>query len=162
MLKKSILCFLSLVLPYCLQAVGQEQTLSLIKPDTVETNHIGDIIAKFEKENIRIAGLKMVKLTKKQAEDFYDVHRGKPFYDTLTDYISSGPLVAIVLEGEGAVSKNRSLMGATDPSKAAPNTIRASYATSMTRNAVHGSDSVENAKKEISFFFTEKEIYERW
>ncbi len=140
----------------------QEKTLSLIKPDAVEANHIGDIIAKFEKENLRIAGLKMIRLTKKQAEDFYEIHRGKPFYETLTDYMSSGPLVAIVLEGENAVNKNRNIMGATDPSKAAPNTIRASYATSITKNAVHGSDSLENAKKEIPFFFTEKEVYERW
>lgn len=153
---KFALCLFTFLLPLSAQA---EQTLSLIKPDAVEAHHIGDIIAKFEKENLRVAGLKMTQLTKEQAQKFYSVHKDRPFFDTLTDYISSGPLVAIVLEGNNAVQKNREIMGATDPKKANPGTIRASFATSITKNAVHGSDSVENAALEIPFFFSEKEIY---
>lgn len=152
------LTLFSLVLPCLLQA---EQTLSLIKPDAVEANHIGEIIAKFEKENLQIAGLKMVKLTKKQAEEFYSVHKGKPFFNDLTDYISSGPLVAIVLDGDNAVAKNREIMGATDPKKAKTGTIRSLFATSITKNAVHGSDSVENAHLEIPFFFSKEELFSR-
>lgn len=136
-----------------------EQTLSLIKPDAVAAKHIGDIIAKFEKENLRVAGIKMVRLSKDQAEQFYSIHKGKPFFASLTDYISSGPLVAIVLEGDNAVAKNREIMGATDPIKANPGTIRAQFATSITKNAVHGSDSVENARIEIPFFFANGEIF---
>lgn len=136
-----------------------EQTLSLIKPDAVAASHIGDIIAKFEKENLRIAALKMTRLSKEQAQKFYAIHKGKPFFDALTEYMGSGPIVAIVLEGKDAVRKNREIMGATDPSKAQPGTIRAAFATSMTKNAVHGSDSVENAALEIPFFFAKDEIY---
>lgn len=153
---KFAICLLTILLPFSSQA---EQTLSLIKPDAVEAQHIGDIIAKFEKEHLRVAALKMTRLTKEQAQKFYSVHNGKPFFDSLTEYMSSGPLVAIVLEGNNAVQKNRDIMGATDPKKANAGTIRASFATSITKNAVHGSDSVENAKLEIPFFFSEEEIY---
>ncbi|KAF3361600.1 Nucleoside diphosphate kinase 1 [Chlamydiales bacterium STE3] len=162
MFRTTLFC-LGLALSASLFAEGQiEQTLSLIKPDAVEANHVGDIIAKFEKDNLRIAALKMVKLTKKQAEEFYSVHQGKAFFDTLTDYMSSGPLVAIVLEGKDSVAKNRKIMGATDPQKAESETIRALFASSITKNAVHGSDSLENAKKEIPFFFAPSEVYSRW
>ena len=153
---KFVFCLITFCLPFALSA---EQTLSLIKPDAVAAHHIGEIIAKFEKNNLHIAALKMVRLSKKQAQEFYSIHKDKPFFDSLTSYMSSGPLVAIVLEGNDAVRKNREIMGATDPSKAEVGTIRASFATSITKNAVHGSDSVENAMIEIPFFFKKEEIY---
>lgn len=136
-----------------------EYTLSLIKPDAVAANHIGEIIARFEKNGLKIAGLKMVYLTKDQAAKFYDVHKDRPFFPDLVTFMSSGPIVAIVLEGDNSVAKNRELMGATDPKKADKGTIRADFAESVTKNAVHGSDSRDNAKKEISFFFKPDEIF---
>jgi nucleoside-diphosphate kinase len=139
-----------------------EQTLSIIKPDAVEKNHIGDIIARFEKSDLRIAAIKMVKLTKDEAAKFYAVHRDRPFYGELVDFISSGPIVAMVLEGKQATTKNRTLMGATDPTKAEKGSIRADFAESMGRNAVHGSDSPEAAREEIEFFFKPNEIYPRF
>lgn len=138
--------------------VPTEYTLSLIKPDAVAANHIGDIIARFEKNGLQIAALKMVFLTKEQAGQFYEVHKDKPFYPNLVDFMSSGPIVAIVLQGENAVAKNREIMGATDPKKASQGTIRADFAESVTKNAVHGSDSRDNAKKEITIFFKPSEI----
>lgn len=145
-----------------LHAEEVQQTLSIIKPDAVSDNHIGEIISRFEKNNLRLAAAKMVKLTHAEAEKFYDVHRGKPFYEELVNFISSGPIVAMVLEGPNAVAKNRELMGATDPKKASPGTLRADFAQSMGKNAVHGSDSLENAKNEINFFFKSNEIYNRY
>lgn len=139
-----------------------EQTLSIIKPDAVEKNHIGDIIARFEKAGLRIGAIKMVKLSKEEAGKFYNVHRERPFFAELVDFISSGPIVAMVLEGSQAVTKNRALMGATDPSKADKGTIRADFAESMGKNAVHGSDSSEAAREEIAFFFKSSEIYPRF
>lgn len=136
-----------------------QQTLSIIKPDGVRNNHIGDILSRLEKAQFRIAALKMVKLTEKQAEDFYAVHKGKPFYPALVKYMSSGPIVAIVLEKPDAVSQYRELMGATDPKKALPGTIRADFAASVSENAVHGSDSLDNARQEILFFFKPDEIF---
>lgn len=137
----------------------QEQTLSIIKPNAVAANHIGEIIARFEKNGLRIAAIKMQLLTKEQAQNFYAVHRGKPFLESLTSFMSSGPIVAIVLEGKDAVAKSREIMGATDPNKAAKGTLRADFAESVTKNAVHGSDSTETAKIEIAFFFKPNEIF---
>lgn len=136
-----------------------QQTLSIIKPDGVRQHHIGDIVTRFEKEQFRIAAMKMVKLTEKQAEDFYAVHKGKPFFPALVKYMSSGPIVAIVLEKPNAVSQYRELMGATDPKKALPGTLRADFAASVSENAVHGSDSLDNARQEILFFFKPDEIF---
>lgn len=136
-----------------------EQTLSIIKPDAVENAQIGDIEAYFEASGLRIVAAKMTHLTREQAEAFYAVHKDRPFYKDLVNYMISGPVVVQVLEGEDAVAQNRKIMGATDPAKASPGTIRADFGTDLQRNAVHGSDSLENAKKEISFFFKSEEIY---
>lgn len=136
-----------------------EQTLSIIKPDAVAANHIGSIEQKFEKAGLKIVALKMTKLSKQQAEEFYSIHKDKPFYPALVDFMTSGPVVVQVLEGENAVSLNRKVMGATDPKKADSGTIRAEFGKDMSNNAVHGSDSIENAKKEIDFFFKPSEIF---
>lgn len=138
-----------------------EQTLSIIKPDAVAKNHIGDIIARFEKGGLRIAAAKMVHLSKCQAEAFYGVHKDRPFFNDLVKFMISGPCLAMILEGDNAISKNRDIMGATDPKKAAPGTIRADFAESIDANAVHGSDAPETAKGEISFFFCTKDICPR-
>ena len=130
-----------------------EQTLSIIKPDAVERNLIDEIKAIFTKNNLKIKDDKKIHLTKEEAADFYKVHQSKPFYDDLCSYLSSGPIVAIILEGENAILFNRELMGATDPKKAEDKTIRKLYGISIDKNSVHGSDSAENAKKEIDFFF---------
>jgi nucleoside-diphosphate kinase len=135
-----------------------EQTLSIIKPDAVAKNVIGKIIDRFESNGLRIAAMKKIKLSKEDAAKFYEVHKERPFFNDLCEYMSSGPVVVMVLEGENAVKKNRELMGATDPKEAAPGTIRADFAESIEANAVHGSDSLENAKKEIAFFFAGREI----
>ncbi|MEO1923641.1 MAG: nucleoside-diphosphate kinase [Nautiliaceae bacterium] len=135
-----------------------ERTLSIIKPDAVAKNVIGKIIDRFESNGLRIAAMKKIKLTKEDAAKFYEVHKERPFFNDLCEYMSSGPVVVMVLEGENAVAKNRELMGATDPKEAAPGTIRADFAESIEANAVHGSDSIENAKKEIAFFFAQREI----
>ncbi len=135
-----------------------ERTLSIIKPDAVAKNVIGKIVDRFESNGLRIAAMKKIKLTKEDAAKFYEVHKERPFFNDLCEYMSSGPVVVMVLEGENAVAKNRELMGATDPKEAAPGTIRADFAESIEANAVHGSDSLENAKKEIAFFFAEREI----
>ena len=132
-----------------------EKTLSIIKPDAVQKNVIGKIISRFEDNGLTIAATKMMTLTAGQAGDFYAVHKERPFYGELVEYMTSGPVVVSVLEGEGAMAKNRELMGATDPAEAAAGTIRADFADSISANAVHGSDSVENAATEISFFFPE-------
>ena len=130
-----------------------EQTLSIIKPDAVERNLIDEIKAIFTKNNLKIKQDKKIHLTKEEAAEFYKVHQSKPFYDDLCSYLSSGPIVAMILEGKNAVLFNRELMGATDPKKAEDKTIRKLYGISIDKNSVHGSDSVENAKKEIDFFF---------
>jgi len=135
-----------------------ERTLSIIKPDAVAKNIIGKIVDRFESNNLRIAAMKKIKLTKEDAGKFYEVHKERPFFNDLCEYMSSGPVVVMVLEGENAVAKNRELMGATNPKEAKPGTIRADFAESIEANAVHGSDSLENAKKEIAFFFAEREI----
>jgi len=138
-----------------------EQTLSIIKPDAVGQNQIGNIIEYFERDGLSVVAAKMVHLTKDQAKGFYAVHKDRPFFGELIEFMTSGPVFIMVLEGENAISRNRQIMGATDPSKAEPGTIRADFATSIERNAVHGSDSLETAKMEISFFFKSNEICRR-
>ena len=130
-----------------------EQTLSIIKPDAVYRNIIGKIYDRFENTGLTIVNAKMVKLSKSDAEAFYAVHQDKPFYDSLTSYMSSGPIMVQVLQGDDAIQKNRDVMGATNPDDAAPGTIRADFAESIEKNSVHGSDSPTNAKVEIEFFF---------
>ena len=130
-----------------------EQTLSIIKPDAIERNLDKKIKSFFEKNNLKILKSKKVKISQEEASEFYKVHQTKPFYNELCNYLSSGPIVVMVLEGENAVSKNRELMGATDPQKAEEGTLRKMYGISIDKNSVHGSDSIENAKTEIDFFF---------
>ena len=130
-----------------------EQTLSIIKPDAVERNLEKEIKFFFEKNNLKIIKTKKVQISKEEAADFYKIHQTKPFYQDLCNYLSSGPIVAMILEGEDAISKNRKLMGATDPLKAEEGTLRKKYGISIDKNSIHGSDSVDNAKIEIDFFF---------
>ena len=130
-----------------------EQTLSIIKPDAVERNIGNKIKSFFEKNNLKILKSKKIKISKEEASEFYKVHQTKPFYNDLCNYLSSGPIVVMILEGENAVSKTRQLMGATDPSKADEGTLRKMYGLSIDKNSVHGSDSAENGKIEINFFF---------
>jgi nucleoside-diphosphate kinase len=130
-----------------------EQTLSIIKPDAVQKNVIGKIIARFESAGLRVVAARMTQLSRKQAEGFYAVHRERPFFKDLVDFMISGPVFVQVLEGENAIARNRELMGATDPKKAAKGTIRADFADSIDANAVHGSDGPETARKEIDYFF---------
>ena len=130
-----------------------ERTLSIIKPDAVERNLESKIRAIFEKNNLKIIKSKKVKISKEESSEFYKEHQTKPFYNDLCNYLSSGPIVVMILQGENAVSKNRQLMGATDPLKAEEGTLRKKYGISIDKNSVHGSDSVENGKKEIDFFF---------
>ena len=136
-------------------------TLVIIKPDAVEGNHVGEIIARFEKGKLKVSAIKMTELKKSQAMKFYKEHKEKPFYIELVDYMISGPIVAIVLEGVNAVVKNREIIGATNPRLAKYGTIRRDFGTSVQNNAVHGSDSLEAAKREISFFFKDDEVYLR-
>lgn len=139
----------------------KERTLSIIKPDAAGKNHIGDIISRFEKSGLRVVAAKMTHLSDKQAENFYAVHKSRPFFNDLVTFMTTGPVLIMVLEGENAIVKNRDIMGSTDPKKAAPGTIRADFASSIDENAVHGSDSPETAKHEIGFFFSHQEIHER-
>ena len=132
-----------------------ERTLSIVKPDGVARNLIGDVYRRFERAGLEIIGARMLRLTQSQAEGFYAVHRERPFFRDLCAYMTSGPVMVQVLEGESAVARNREIMGATDPKKAAPGTIRADLATSIEQNVVHGSDSVENAAREIAYFFAD-------
>ena len=132
-----------------------EQTFSIVKPDAVAKNVIGEIVSRFEKNGLQIVASKMLHLSKEQAEGFYAVHRERPFYNDLVSFMISGPVVVQVLEGENAISKNRELMGATNPAEADPGTIRADFATTVDENAVHGSDAPETAAEEIKFFFGE-------
>jgi nucleoside-diphosphate kinase len=142
----------------CSGLLSAEQTLALIKPDAVAASHIGDILSRYEKKGLRIAALKMMQLSKEQAIQFYAPHQERSFFTELVTYMSSGPIVAIVLEGDHAIQKNRDLMGDTDPLKAAPGTLRRDFGVSKGENAVHGSDSPEAAKMEICFFFKSDEI----
>ncbi|SEV91313.1 nucleoside-diphosphate kinase [Luteibacter sp. 329MFSha] len=135
-----------------------ERTLSIIKPDAVKKNVIGEILARFEKAGLKIVAAKMKQLTREEAEGFYAVHKDRPFFGALVEFMISGPVMIQALEGEGAVLKNRDLMGATNPKEAAAGTIRADFAESIDANAVHGSDSLENAAIEIKYFFNDSEV----
>ena len=138
-----------------------EMTLSIIKPDAVAANHIGDIYARFERVGIRIVAAKMMHLSEEQAMAFYAIHKDKPFYMDLVEFMSSGPIMVQVLEGDDVIAHHRELMGATNPSEADEGTIRKDFATSIDKNAVHGSDAPETARTEIAFFFDESEICKR-
>ena len=138
-----------------------ERTLSIVKPDAVAKNVIGEIYSRFEKNGLKVVAAKMKHLSKQEAEGFYAVHRERPFFAALVGFMSSGPVMIQVLEGEGAVLKNRELMGATNPKDAAAGTIRADFADSIDANAVHGSDSLENAAIEVSYFFPATDVYAR-
>lgn len=131
-----------------------ENTLALIKPDGVRKNKIGEIIARYEKAGLQVVAMRLLKLTKKDAEGFYAVHRERPFFGALTEFMASGPIVALVLRGENAIAKNREVMGATNPKDAAAGTIRKDFATSIDENTVHGSDAPETAAVEIKYFFS--------
>lgn len=139
----------------------EQQTLSIIKPDAVKKNLIGAIESRFEQAGLKIVALKMVHLTREQAEGFYAEHKGKPFFDGLVDFMTSGPVCVQVLSGDNAIARNRELMGATNPKDAAPGTIRADYAESVGVNTAHGSDSPESAEREIAYFFEPGEIFVR-
>jgi nucleoside-diphosphate kinase len=138
-----------------------ERTLSIIKPDAVGRNVIGEIYSRFEKAGLKIIAAKMVHLSRNDAEGFYAVHKGRPFFKDLVEFMISGPVMIQALEGEGAIAKNRDLMGATDPKKADKGTIRADFARSIDANAVHGSDAPETAATEIAFFFPQSQVYSR-
>lgn len=138
-----------------------ERTLSIIKPDAVAKNHVGDIYARFEKSGLKIIAARMMHMTSAEAEGFYAVHKERPFFKDLVRFMTSGPVMVSVLEGADAVAKHREIMGATDPKKAAPGTIRADFASSIDENAVHGSDSLDNARTEIGYFFRTTELCPR-
>ena len=139
-----------------------EKTFSIIKPNAVKKNAIGEIIARFEKRGLRIAAAKFTKLSREKAEGFYIEHKERPFFGSLVNFMTSGPVLLMVLEGEGAVMLNREIMGATDPAKAAPGTIRKDFADSIEANAAHGSDSPQSAEREIAYFFDKSEINGRY
>jgi|SRR5258706_13493498 len=141
--------------------MSKEQTLSIIKPDAVAKNAIGEILARFERAGLRLVAARMMQLSRADAEAFYAVHRGRPFFNDLVRFMVSGPIMVQVLEGENAIQTNRDLMGATDPKKAAPGTIRADFAASIDANAVHGSDGAETARAEVAFFFAALNIHSR-
>jgi nucleoside-diphosphate kinase len=138
-----------------------ERTLSIVKPDGVRKNVIGEVYRRFEQAGLKIVAARMTKLSQAQAEGFYAVHRERPFFKDLVSYMTSGPVIVQVLEGDNAVAKHREIMGATDPKKAAPGTIRADLAESIEQNVVHGSDSLENAAREVGYFFAETELCPR-
>jgi len=138
--------------------MAKERTLSIIKPDGLEKALVGKLIARFEERGLKPVALRMVRLSRAEAEGFYAVHRARPFFASLIEFMTSGPVVLMVLEGEDAVAKNREVMGATNPAQASPGTIRKDFATDVQRNTVHGSDSAENARIEIAYFFPEREI----
>jgi len=138
-----------------------ERTLSIVKPDAVKKNVIGQILARFEAAGLRVVAARMMRLSRAQAEGFYAVHRERPFFRDLVDFMTSGPVLVQVLEGEGAIARNRDLMGATDPKKAAKGTLRADFADSIDANAVHGSDGPDTARVEIAYFFASCEVFSR-
>ena len=138
-----------------------ERTLSIIKPDAVAKNVIGEIYARFEKAGLKLVAAKMIHLSRSEAEGFYAVHKARPFFKPLVEFMISGPVMIQVLEGDGAIQKNRELMGATDPAKAAAGTIRADFAQSIDANAVHGSDAPETARDEVAYFFPQHQVYSR-
>jgi nucleoside-diphosphate kinase len=136
-----------------------ERTLSIVKPDGVGKHLIGEVIKRFEDHGLKVIGLKMISMEKKEAEGFYAVHRGKPFFESLTTFMSSGPCVVMILEGDGAIGKTRELMGATDPKQAKEGTLRRQFATNIEKNVVHGSDAAETATFEMGYFFNALEIF---
>jgi nucleoside-diphosphate kinase len=138
-----------------------ERTFSIVKPDGVQKNIVGEIYSRFEKSGLQVVASRMLQLSREQAEGFYAVHRERPFFGDLVEYMISGPVVAQVLEGENAIQRNREIMGATDPAEADPGTIRADFATSIEENVVHGSDGPDTAREEISYFFSDDEICPR-
>jgi nucleoside-diphosphate kinase len=137
-----------------------ERTLSIVKPDGVQKHLIGEVIRRFEERGLKVIALKMISMSKKEAEGFYAVHRGKPFFESLTTFMSSAPCVVMVLEGEGAISKTRELMGATDPKQAKEGTLRNQFAANIEKNVVHGSDAPETAAFEMRYFFNSLEMFE--
>ena len=137
-----------------------EKTLSIVKPDGVRKNLVGEVIKRFENSGLKLIGLKMIWMDKKEAEGFYAVHRGKPFFESLTNFMSSGPSVVMVLEGESAIAKTRELMGATDPKQAKEGTLRQQFATNIEKNIVHGSDAPETSAFEIKYFFNALETFQ--
>ena len=141
--------------------MAHERTLSIIKPDAVKKNVVGQIVARFEAAGLRVVAARMMYLSRAEAEGFYAVHRGRPFFNDLVQFMTSGPVLVQVLEGDNAIAMNRELMGATDPKKAAKGTIRADFADSIDANAVHGSDASETAKTEIAYFFPACEVFSR-
>ncbi|NOX75481.1 MAG: nucleoside-diphosphate kinase [Gammaproteobacteria bacterium] len=141
--------------------MATEKTFSIVKPDAVAKNHIGEIYARFEKAGLKIVASKMLQLSREQAEGFYAVHKERPFFNDLVSFMISGPVMVQVLEGEGAILKNRDVMGATNPAEAEAGTIRADFASSIDENAVHGSDAPETAAEEIKFFFSDDELCTR-
>jgi nucleoside-diphosphate kinase len=150
-MKNLVLSALLVLSPFC--ALQGEKTLAIIKPDAVEAHHMGEIITVYEKSGLTIVDMKMIRMSKRDAEQFYAVHKERPFFSDLVSFMSSGPAVAIVLEGDNAIKKNREIIGATDPKDAAPGTIRKEFAASKSKNAVHGSDSPEAAETEIGLLF---------
>lgn len=138
-----------------------QMSLVLVKPEAVLENHVGGILAKFEGVGLKVVALKMTKMSRNEAQEFYSALKDRPFYADLVDYMTSGPIVAAVLEGSNVIEVERKIIGATNPAQAAPGTIRKEFGTDITQNAVHGSDSVENAKREIAFFFVADEIFSR-
>jgi len=142
-------------------SMALERTLSIIKPDAASKDQIGQIVALLEKAGLQVIAAKMKHLTRQEAEGFYAVHKARPFFEELVTFMISGPVLIMVLEGENAIMKNRNVMGATDPAKADPGTIRALFGTNVGENAVHGSDAVETAKTEVSYFFSNNEIFSR-
>lgn len=138
--------------------MAEQRTLSIIKPDGVGKGLIGEVIGRFEREAIRVVAMRMQRLSRREAEGFYAVHRQRPFFGSLTEFMSSGPVVVMVLEGDDVIARNRALMGATDPEKAEKGTIRADFADNVERNIVHGSDAQETAEAEIRYFFSDREL----
>lgn len=138
-----------------------ERTFSIVKPDAVANNHIGEIYSHFEKSGLKVVAAKMLRMTRQQAEGFYVVHKERPFFEGLINFMISGPVMVQVLEGENAIARNRALMGATDPAEAEPGTIRADFASDNRENAVHGSDGLDSARGEIAYFFSDDEICSR-
>lgn len=137
----------------------QERTLSIIKPDAVQKNVVGEILARFERAGLKIIAARLLQLSKAEAQGFYAVHKERPFFDSLTTFMSSGPILVSVLEGQDAIQTNRRLMGATNPAEAEPGTIRKDFATDIEKNAVHGSDGPDTARQEIAYFFGEMELH---
>jgi nucleoside-diphosphate kinase len=142
--------------------MANERTFSIIKPNAVKSNVVGEIITRFEKRGLRVAAAKFAKLSKEKAEGFYIEHKDRPFFGSLVSFMTSGPVLLMVLEGDNAVALNREIMGATDPAKAAPGTIRKDFAESIEANAVHGSDSLKSAEREIAYFFDRSEVVGRF